>query len=97
METSLKGKLTDALAKVIDPETGMDVVSMKLIRDLQVDEEGHVKLTFRPSSFVCPLGFSLGIEIKDALRKVDGVKSVDIRVEGFVHSDRLTEILGQLD
>ena len=38
------------LQKVIDPETGVDVVRMRLIEDLTVDETGTVRYRFRPSS-----------------------------------------------
>jgi len=90
-------KIEESLARVIDPETGMDVMRMKLVRDLKVDENGHVELTFRPSSVLCPLGFQLGIRIKEAVQTVGGVRSVLVNVDGFVHSDQLRAILSQMD
>jgi metal-sulfur cluster biosynthetic enzyme len=97
MDFSLKERLIQVLQKVIDPETGMDVISMRLVKDLSVNEEGEVNLTFRPSSFTCPLGFWLGIEIKEAIKKIEGVKKVNVNVEDFVYLDRLMEILRQID
>lgn len=85
------------LAQVIDPETGMDVMRMKLVRDLKVNEDGNVDLTFRPSSVFCPLGFQLGINIKEAVQSVPGVKSVQVQVDGFIHADQLRTILSQMD
>jgi metal-sulfur cluster biosynthetic enzyme len=87
----------ESLAQVIDPETGMDVIRMKLVRDLKVDENGNVELTFRPSSVLCPLGFQLGISIKQAVLAVHGVRSVLVNVDGFVHADQLQTILKELD
>jgi metal-sulfur cluster biosynthetic enzyme len=46
------------LRLVIDPETRADVIRMRLIENLTVNEEGHVKYTFRPSSPVCPIANS---------------------------------------
>ena len=89
--------IKESLAQVVDPETGMDVMRMKLVRDLKVDENGNVELTFRPSSVLCPLGFQLGISIKQAVLAVHGVRSVLVKVDGFVHSDQLQTILKQLD
>ena len=43
------------LSTVIDPETGADVVRMRLVQDLQVGEGGVVRYQFRPSSPLCPL------------------------------------------
>ena len=86
-----------SLAQVIDPETGMDVVRMKLVRDLKLSQDGDVELTFRPSSVLCPLGFQLGISIKEAVQQVPGVKSVQVHVDGFIHADQLRTILSEMD
>lgn len=41
----------EQLQQVIDPETGADVLRMRLIEDLDVDgETGRVSYRFRPSS-----------------------------------------------
>jgi metal-sulfur cluster biosynthetic enzyme len=90
-------KIKESLAQVIDPETGMDVLRMKLVRDLKVGQDGEAKLTFRPSSVLCPLGFQLGINIKEAVLNVPGVKSVQVNVDGFIHGEQLKKILEEMD
>ena len=85
------------LSQVIDPETRMDVMRMKLVRDLKVNEKGRVELTFRPSSVLCPMGFQLGINIKEAVQSVPGVASVQVHVDGFIHADQLRKILAEMD
>jgi len=60
----LKNKIINELQKVTDHETSIDVVSMGLIKDLSVTSEGKVSFKFRPSSSVCPLVFSMAIEIR---------------------------------
>ena len=92
----LQEKIEESLCQVIDPETGMDVIRMKLVRDLKVGKEGEVELTFRPSSVLCPLGFQLGINIKEAVLDVPGVKSVRVNVDGFIHADKLRTLLAEL-
>jgi metal-sulfur cluster biosynthetic enzyme len=87
----------EKLRQVIDPETGMDVMRMKLVRDLKINEDGRVELTFRPSSVLCPLGFQLGINIKEAVQSVRGIKSVLINVDGYIHADQLRTILAEMD
>jgi metal-sulfur cluster biosynthetic enzyme len=87
----------EKLRQVIDAETGMDVMRMKLVRNLTVDEYGDVHLTFRPSSVLCPLGFQLGISIKEAVLDVPGVKSVQVDVDGFIHGEQLKKILEEMD
>ena len=41
----LKHAITQRLSQVIDPETGVDVVRMRLIEELEVDDAGHVSYT----------------------------------------------------
>jgi metal-sulfur cluster biosynthetic enzyme len=92
----LKEKIEDALRQVIDPETSMDVMRMQLVKNLKVNEDGSVSLTFIPTSPHCPLGFQLAISIHDTVKKVDGVTSVKIDVENFVRADELKKILDEL-
>ena len=90
-------EVEEKLRQVIDTETGMDVMRMKLVRDLKVDKQGNVELTFRPSSVLCPLGFQLGINIKETVLEVLGVKSVLVNVDGFIHGEQLKKILEEMD
>ena len=90
-------KIEKSLARVVDPEMGMDVMRMRLVRDLKVDQHGNVELTFRPSSVLCPLGFQLGINIKEAVLDVPGVKSVQVHVDGYIHAEQLKKILEEMD
>jgi metal-sulfur cluster biosynthetic enzyme len=85
----------ERLSKVIDPETGVDVVRMRLIEDLVVDENGRVSYTFRPSSPLCPIAVPLSNEIQLAVAEVPGVTSQEIQVVGFALSDELMAWLRQ--
>jgi metal-sulfur cluster biosynthetic enzyme len=63
----LKEKVLNRLKEVIDPGTLTDVVSMGLIKRLDISEEGKITLDFQPSSPACPLALPLALKIKDAL------------------------------
>lgn len=93
----LRAAILQRLAQVIDPETGVDVVRMRLIEDLQVDETGRASYTFRPSSPLCPIAIPLAIEIRRAVRETPGVTGQALRVEGYVRSEELTALLEELD
>jgi len=84
------------LASVIDPETGIDVVRMRLIEDLAVDEAGVVRYTFRPSSPLCPLAVVLAISIRQAVAEVEGVTGQEIEVVGYVRAGELNAMLREL-
>jgi len=91
----LKDRIVESLRTVIDPETGIDVVSMGLIRNLKVEDSGRIDLVFRPSIPTCPLGFKLAFDIRDAILKVEGVQDINLKVVDFIYADKLNEILGR--
>lgn len=90
----LKHSIMERLSQVVDPETGVDVVRMRLIEDMSVDGAlGRVQYTFHPSSPLCPLAVTLALSIRDAVQEVPGVKEQDINVVGYVGADDLNELL----
>lgn len=95
--SSPEEQVWDRLNKVIDPETGLDVVRMELIREVRVEEDGLAAITFRPSSPFCPLAFQLGYEIQEAAKSADGVQRVKVRVENFVNAKQLEEVLAETE
>ncbi len=84
----------EQLQQVIDPETGVDVMRMRLIEDLDVDgETGRVSFRFRPSSPLCPLAVHLALSIRDAVARVPGVTEQTIEVVGYVGAGELNALL----
>jgi metal-sulfur cluster biosynthetic enzyme len=91
---ALKSQVTEALGQVIDPETGVDVMRMRLIEDLVVDAgSGSVRYKFRPSSPLCPLAVHLALSIRQAVAQVPGVCEQEIEVVGYVGADELNALL----
>ena len=88
-ESAVKEKLS----KVIDPETGVDVVKMRLIQDIHIDEVGKITYVFRPSSPLCPIAVPLALAIIDAIKEVPGISGQAITVKDYVQADQLNEIL----
>jgi metal-sulfur cluster biosynthetic enzyme len=92
----LRAAILERLSRVIDPETGVDVVRMRLIEDLAVDKSGYVTYKFRPSSPLCPIAVPLSLEIKMAVGGVEGVTGQDLQIVGYRQAEELTELLRQL-
>lgn len=89
----LRAAILERLSKVIDPETGVDVVRMQLIQDLEVDEQGVVSYKFRPSSFLCPIAVPLSLDIQHAVAEVDGVSGQNVEIVDFALAEQLNEWL----
>jgi metal-sulfur cluster biosynthetic enzyme len=92
---TLHQAILERLSKVIDPETGVDVVRMRLIEDLTVDENGLASYKFRPSSPFCPIAIPLSSEIQQAVAEVDGVTGQAMEIVGFALGDELMKWLNQ--
>lgn len=93
MAEDLRERVLSRLQDVIDPETGVDVVRMRLIEDLIVNEEGVVSYKFRPSSPFCPLAVPLALSIRRAVAEVEGVADQAIEVVGYVNAEQVNAVL----
>ena len=93
---ALREAILTCLSTVIDSETGADVVRMRLIEDLVVDEGGVARYKFRPSSPLCPLAVPLVISIRKAVGQVEGVTGQEIEVVGYVRAAELNAMLREL-
>jgi len=93
---ALREAILQRLSSVIDPETGVDVVRMRLIEDLEVDEEGVVRYKFRPSSPLCPIAVPLALSIREAVAGVEGVTRQEIEVVGYIKADELNNLLREM-
>jgi metal-sulfur cluster biosynthetic enzyme len=93
--SDLKEAILEKLKTVIDPETNIDVVRMRLVDNLWTDALGKVRYTFRPSSFVCPIAVTLALDIKAAVAKVPGVQSQEIAVEDYLMAEELEKLINQ--
>ena len=91
----LREAILEKLKQVIDPETGVNVVRMRLIEDLQVSETGQVVYKFRPSSPLCPIAIPLSISIQKAVAEVEGVADQKLEIVGFALGEELMDWLRQ--
>ncbi|MEN6531307.1 MAG: iron-sulfur cluster assembly protein [Anaerolineaceae bacterium] len=92
-QVALEKAVIEKLAKVLDPETGVDVVRMKLVMDLTIDENGKATYIFRPSSPLCPIAVPLAMMIIQAINQVEGITGQSITVVDYVEAEKLNEIL----
>jgi metal-sulfur cluster biosynthetic enzyme len=95
-QDALREAILVRLSSVIDPETGVDVVRMRLIEDLTVDGEGVVHYRFRPSSPLCPLAVPLALSIREAIAEMEGVTDQEIEVVGYLKAQELNAILREI-
>ena len=65
----------EALEEVIDPELGLDFVSLGLVYDVEIDG-GDVHITFTLTTPACPIGPQVTEQMREFVSEVEGVTSV---------------------
>ncbi len=75
-----KEEVLEALKGVIDPEIGLDVVSLGLVYNVDLSESGDVHIKMTMTFMGCPLAAMITEDAKYAVQSVDGVKSVDVEI-----------------
>jgi metal-sulfur cluster biosynthetic enzyme len=83
----------ERLRSVIDPETQVDVIRMRLVENLVVETSGHANYIFRPSSPLCPIAVHLAQQIKKAVAEVPGITSQQITVKDYIAAEQLTALI----
>ena len=74
-----KEDVMNVLKGVTDPELGIDIVTLELIYNVNVENDNvKIKMTF--TSPMCPYGPMLVEEIKAKVNQLNGVKEVNIEV-----------------
>lgn len=73
--------LTEALKAVIDPELGVSIVDLGLIRNIEDHGSGNVTLTMIPTSPLCPYLKYLVAEIKKIVPEQTSYKTVSVKID----------------
>ena len=68
----------EALEEVIDPELGLDFVSLGLVYEVEV-EQPDVYVTFTLTTPACPIGPQVSEQMKEFVGNLDGVRDVTRR------------------
>jgi metal-sulfur cluster biosynthetic enzyme len=71
--------LRDALRTVIDPEIGLDIVTVGLIYDVELNAD-VARVTFTLTTRGCPMEQHISQGIVRALSSVPGIASVDLNL-----------------
>jgi len=65
----------EALEEVIDPELGLDFVSLGLVYDVEIDKD-EVFVTFTLTTPACPIGPQVSEQMKEFVGDLPGVNAV---------------------
>src|SRR5438477_8428751 len=84
MATPSSQQVLDALATIKDPDLGRDVVSLGMIKELEVSSQGRVSFTFELTTPACPVRDRFKSQAEDAVNELPGVTGVEVRMTANV-------------
>jgi len=75
------------LATVIDPDLNKDIVSMGMIKDLDLNS-GNLKFTLELTTPACPFNEQIEEDVRKAIKELDEIKNLDMNVTAKVMEGR---------
>jgi ATP-binding protein involved in chromosome partitioning len=84
--TITRESVLSALSKVQEPELHQDLVTLNMIRELDITD-GVVSFTIMLTTPACPLKVQIEREARQAVLSVEGVKSANIKFDSDVPND----------
>ncbi|MDA8346249.1 MAG: metal-sulfur cluster assembly factor [Thermaerobacter sp.] len=70
----------EALRKVIDPELGVDIVSLGLLYNVEIADEGAVSVMLTLTTPGCPLHSIIGRQIEQVMLPLPGISDVKVQL-----------------
>lgn len=86
MTTITKEAILNALSKVQEPELHQDLVTLNMIRDLEI-QGADVSFTIMLTTPACPLKVQIEREARQAVLSIEGVNSANIKFDSDVPND----------
>ena len=77
-------QVLEALSTIKDPDLGRDVVSLGMIKELDVSPQGKVSFTFELTTPACPVRDRFKSQAEDAVGEIPGVTGVEVRMTANV-------------
>ena len=75
------------LTTVIDPDLKKDIVSMGMIKDLEL-KSGNLKFTLELTTPACPFNDEIEQDVRNAIKELDEIKNFDMNVTAKVMAGR---------
>jgi ATP-binding protein involved in chromosome partitioning len=81
-----KELILDALSKVTEPDLGQDLVTLNMVRDIEINGDS-VSFTVMLTTPACPFRAKIEKDSKAAVMTIAGVKSVTVKMDSDVPND----------
>lgn len=76
-ETVTEERIREELRNVVDPEIGLDIISLGLVYEVKIDD-GHVTIIMTLTTPMCPVGPMFVNSVVAAVSAIPGVKDAKV-------------------
>jgi len=80
MTNTLRDQIIEVLNEIYDPEIPVNIFELGLIYEVNIDEEGKVRILMTLTSPMCPVAESLPPEVEQKVAAVEGVRTAAVEV-----------------
>jgi len=74
-------KIWDKLCQVINPEIGLNIVRLKMVKSVKADENGNVLVELKLGNTDEMFAKNISEEIEEHIKQLSGAKKVEVKVE----------------
>lgn len=72
--------IRDRLGRVIDPELGLDIVSLGMVGEIAISEHGIANITVALTTPSCPLRNQIEADVTNAVSSIEGIDGLNITI-----------------
>ena len=77
---SLNIQIIERLKNIYDPEIPVNIYELGLVYDISIDPDKKVKIIMTLTSPNCPVAEDLPVEVRDAVRGIEGVTDAEVEI-----------------
>ena len=78
--SDIKNQVIEEIKKIYDPEIPVNIYELGLIYKIEVDEKNKVNIDMTLTSPNCPVAESLPKDVKENIKKIEGVSDVNLNL-----------------
>jgi len=78
--SNMKDKVIAEIKKIYDPEIPVNIYELGLIYKIDIDNNNKVNIEMTLTSPNCPVAESLPNEVKEKVKKIEGVSDVELKL-----------------
>lgn len=83
-----KSEILEALKNVMDPEVHVSIVTMNMVRNVDISPNGHIAITVALTVPSCPLASTIQKDIQDIILALEDVRSVEVTLSSMSDEEK---------